>query len=138
MNGVTPTARSKVSESPVPFGDVAQLCEPRDPISGKVTPVKIRLKQCPASGEGVHRWVDYAACRCVEAGLTNEEAEEIIEGMMTRDPNPPSEIEDALRSARGERKSAPHRASPIPQLIAKIASEGPTLTELASPFAASP
>jgi len=50
------------------------------------------LKLCPASGEGVHKWLYYAACRCVEAGLTNDEAEEIIEDMMTRDPNPPSEI----------------------------------------------
>ena len=130
MNGVTPTARSKVSESLVPSGDVAQLCEPRDPISGKVFPVKIRLKQCPASGEGVHRWVYYAACRCVEAGLTNDEAEEIIEGMMTRDPNPPSEIEDALRSARGERKPGPRWTPALPHRIGDVTASGPSLVEL--------
>lgn len=38
--------------------------------------------------------------------MTDEEAIEVIENMMTRPPNPPSEIEDALRSARGERSSA--------------------------------
>ena len=27
------------------------------------------LKPCPASGEGVHKWVYYAACTLVEAGL---------------------------------------------------------------------
>jgi hypothetical protein len=37
--------------------------------------------------------------------MTDDNAVEIIEALMTRNPNPPSEIEDALRSARGQRGS---------------------------------
>jgi hypothetical protein len=36
--------------------------------------------------------------------MKDEQAIEIIEAMMTRPPNPASEVEDALRSARGERR----------------------------------
>jgi hypothetical protein len=64
---------------------------------------QILLKPCPASGAGVHRWIFYAACTLVEMGLSNEEAAAEIEALITREPNPPSEITDALRSARGER-----------------------------------
>ena len=66
----------------------------------------LNVKPCPPSGQGVHGFVFHAACRAVEAGMTDEQAIEIIEAMMTRNPNPPSEIEDALRSARGERREA--------------------------------
>ena len=48
----------------------------------------------------------HAACRAIEAGMKDEQAIEAIEAMMTRPPNPASEIEDALRSARGERRSS--------------------------------
>jgi len=68
-----------------------------------------KLTPCPASGEGVHRWIFYAACKLVEAGLSNEEADGEIEALITREPNPWSEITDALRSARRER-SVQHRA----------------------------
>jgi hypothetical protein len=64
--------------------------------------LSLDLKPCPTSGEGVHSWVFYAACRLVEAGISDEQAVEIIASMMTRSPNPASEIEDALKSARGE------------------------------------
>jgi hypothetical protein len=37
--------------------------------------------------------------------MTDEQAVEEIEALMTRSSNPPSEIQDALRSARGERRS---------------------------------
>jgi hypothetical protein len=91
------------------------------------------LKPCPASGEGVHTWVFYAACRLVEAGWLDEQAEPEIEALMTREPNPASEIRDALRSARGERRRSTPRWSVVnPGAIAEIAKSGPTLLELVS------
>src|SRR5260370_42073451 len=63
----------------------------------------LNVKPCPPSGEGVHRFIFHAACRAIEAGMKDEQAIESIEAMMTRPPNPASEVEDALRSARGER-----------------------------------
>ena len=64
----------------------------------------LNVKPCPPSGQGVHRFIFHAACRAIEAGMKDEQAIEIIEAMMTRSPNPPTEIEDALRSARGEQR----------------------------------
>jgi hypothetical protein len=91
------------------------------------------LKPCPASGEGVHRWLFYAACRLVDAALSNEQAETEIEALMTRPPNPPSEIMDALRSARRERRCSTPRWTPLnPMRIAEIAKQGPSLRELVS------
>src|SRR6266513_600889 len=91
------------------------------------------LKPCPASGEGVHTWVFHAACSLVEASLSDEQAEAEIEALMTREPNPPSEIIDALRSARGERRRSTPRWSPInTKAIAEIADNGPSLIELVS------
>jgi len=69
------------------------------------TTISLDIKPCPAPGDGVHKWVYYAACRAVELGMTDEQAVEIIETMMTRNPHPTGEIEDALKSARGERSS---------------------------------
>lgn len=63
---------------------------------------KFELLECPRSGSGVHRWVFGSACRAVDAGMTDEEAEKEIREKMTRPPTPPSEIKDALRSARRE------------------------------------
>jgi hypothetical protein len=65
----------------------------------------LNVKPCPANGEGVHSWLFHAACCAVEAGMSDDQAVEEIEALMTRNPNPPSEIEDALRSARGQRSS---------------------------------
>lgn len=91
------------------------------------------LKPCPASGDGVHTWIFYAACRLIEAGLSNEEAEPEIKALMTREPNPVSEIADALRSARGERSRSTPRWAPVnPAAIAEIVKSGPTLVELIS------
>jgi len=93
----------------------------------------LKLKPCPAEGDGVHKWVFYAACRAVEAGMSDDEAIELIEPLMTRPPNPPSEIEDALKSARGERRnSSPRWTPPNAAAIAAIAKEGPRLLELVS------
>jgi hypothetical protein len=91
------------------------------------------LKRCPGSGEGVHRWVFYAACTLVDVGFLNEQAEAEIEGLMTRAPNPPSEIIDALQSARGERRhSTPRWTLVNPAAIAEIVRTGTTLLELVS------
>jgi hypothetical protein len=93
------------------------------------------LKPCPASGEGkgVHNWVYYAACRLIEAGWSNADAEPEIEALMTREPSPPSEIMDALHSARGERsRSTPQWSPANPAGIAEIVKTGPTLVELIS------
>jgi len=91
------------------------------------------LKPCPASGEGVHNWVFYAACRLIEAGLSNEQAEAKIEALMTREPSPPSEIMDALQSARGNRRRSTPRWSPVNlSAIAETVKNGPTLLELVS------
>jgi hypothetical protein len=91
------------------------------------------LKPCPASGGGVHSWIFYAACRVIEAGLSDEQAESQIEALITRESNPPSEIIDALRSARGDHSRSAPRWSPVnPAAIAEIAKSGPTLVELIS------
>jgi hypothetical protein len=65
----------------------------------------LNVKPCPPSGDGAHSWLFHAACCAVEAGMTDEQAVEEIEALMTRSSNPSSEIQDALRSARGERTS---------------------------------
>jgi hypothetical protein len=96
-----------------------------------MTDTLLKVKPCPAEGEGVHKWVFYAACCAVEAGLNDEEAAPEIEFLMTRDPNPASEIEDALASARGERRCSSPRWSPAnPVAIAEIAKNGLTLRGL--------
>jgi hypothetical protein len=94
--------------------------------------IELGLKPCPAEGEGVHRWLYYAACTLTDAGVPSDEAEEIIEKMMTRPPNPASEIEDALRSARGERKPGPRWTPALPHRIAEVVKDGPLLRDLVS------
>lgn len=65
--------------------------------------MSVKLKECPEGGSGVHAWLFYAACRCVEAEMPDDEARKLISSMMTRRPNPATEVEDALRSAgRGD------------------------------------
>lgn len=60
-----------------------------------------RLKQCPASGAGVHRWVYYAAATLIPFFTSREqELASYIEGLMTRPPSPHCEIEDAICSAK--------------------------------------
>jgi hypothetical protein len=94
--------------------------------------LNLELKPCPVEGQGVHRWIYYAACSLTDAGMPSEQAEEIIEDMMSRAPAPASEIEDALRSARGERKPGPRWTPPIPHKIAEVVRQGPTLLEFVS------
>ena len=90
------------------------------------------LKPCPPEGEGVHRWIYYVACMLTDAGVPAEEAEAIIEELMSRPPKPASEIEDALRSARGERKPGARWSPPFPHSISEVVKAGPSLRELIS------
>jgi hypothetical protein len=92
----------------------------------------LELKPCPTEGQGVHRWIYYAACALTDAGLSREDAEAIIEELMTRPPKPHSEVEDALRSARGERKPGPRWTPALPNRIAEVAKAGPLLRDLVS------
>jgi hypothetical protein len=92
-----------------------------------------RVKPCPDPDTGVHKWVFHAACVAVDVGLPDDEAIAEIEYRMSRSPNPPSEIEDALASARGERRSSsPRWSPPYSTLIAALAAKGPSLAELVS------
>lgn len=97
----------------------------------------LNLKPCPSSGDGVHSWLFHAACCAVEAGMSDDQAVDEIEAMMTRNPSPPSEIEDALRSARGER-SGPSLLWPQvnDEQIEAIAKDGMQVSDFweASPF----
>jgi hypothetical protein len=91
---------------------------------------KLLKKPCPAVGEGVHKWIFYAAATLAEAGLTDEQAEPIIEELCSRDSKH-NEITDALKAARGERSSStPRWAGVNPATIAEAAKNGPTLSEL--------
>lgn len=93
--------------------------------------VSFNPKPCPEPGKGVHGWVYHASCCAADAGMTNEEAVEAIEPLMTRAPAS-SEIEDALCSARGERRPARRWPPPNRKVIAAILAEGPTLLDLAA------
>ena len=94
-------------------------------------PLQLNLKPCPVSGDGVHSWLYYAACRAVEAGLPNEEAGRHIEALMTRLPNPASEVEDALNAARGQRPSSILQwPKPNAEQIEAIAQDGAEVLDL--------
>jgi hypothetical protein len=87
-------------------------------------------KPCPAVGEGVHKWIFYAACTLTEAGLSDEQAEPIIEELCSRDSKH-NEISDALKAARGERSSStPRWARANPAAVAAAIKSGTTLLEL--------
>jgi hypothetical protein len=91
----------KTMERPV----VEHLASPHSDNKMSSRELLLKLKPCPPSGEGVHSWLFHAACCAVEAGITDNQAVGEIEALMTRHPNPPCEIEDALRATRGERRS---------------------------------
>lgn len=66
-----------------------------------------KLKECPVGGTGVHAFLYYAACRCLDAGMSIDDAEAYIAPLMSRPPAPPDEVRDALESASGERSTPP-------------------------------
>jgi hypothetical protein len=88
-----------------------------------------RVKPCLEPGNGAHRWTFHAACLAVDAGLPDEIAVEEIESLMTRDPKP-GEIEDALASARGERRRSVKWAKVNEEKVEAITQDGPPLVEL--------
>ncbi len=56
------------------------------------------LQECPSPGSGVHcQWMMQSAWACRRAGMTAEEACEALHTRITRRPNPPDEIETAVR-----------------------------------------
>lgn len=93
--------------------------------------LRMLLKPCPAEGNGVHKWAYYAACRCIDMGVTDDDAIPAVEAMMTRDPKPENEVESAFQSARGERPSTYGKWPKVSdQKIAAAVAGGPTLLEL--------
>lgn len=67
-----------------------------------------RIRPCPEPGEGVHKWLFYAASQfiaCVPPDQ-DEELANYLETLMTRSPAPATEALDAIQSARrtGPRK----------------------------------
>lgn len=69
------------------------------PLNGLAIP---RLRGCPASGQGVHSWLFYAAATLIPfvPMERDEELAAYLEARITRLPSPPSEAADAVRSAR--------------------------------------
>jgi hypothetical protein len=66
---------------------------------------------CPQLGDGGHAWAYHAACSAVEAAITGEEVIAGIEPLVTRDPNPASEIKDPLLAVRRERRNGATEAA---------------------------
>jgi len=58
--------------------------------------MKNMIPACPGAGSGVHLWLMRAAWACRSEGITAEEAVYRLEEKMTRPPNPPLEIEQAV------------------------------------------
>src|SRR5262249_12455920 len=119
------------SESTEKLGQPNNLVKRKDAFATDAEEAANLLKPCPASGEGVHRWVYYAACALTDQGLDDCDAEWIIEAGMTRDPNPENEIESALKAARGERASTiPRWPAANPCAIADLTSDGCRIIDL--------
>jgi hypothetical protein len=93
---------------------------------------RMNLPKSPPAGEGkTNTWVFRAALACVNAGLSDEEAAEMIEDEINRDPEP-NEIKRALQNARrrGSHTSGPQWPLPNYFLISQIAKAGPTVAEI--------
>jgi hypothetical protein len=55
------------------------------------------LPACPSPGSGVHcQWMMQAAWACRKAGMSAQDACDVLHGRITRRPNPPDEIEIAV------------------------------------------
>jgi hypothetical protein len=99
-------------------GDGSVLASSREAVDADTYRKRLRINPCPDRDRNF--WVFHAACRCVEAGLSDEDAEALIEELLTREPKQ-DEIERALRNARGERKSSsPRWPSVFPSLVDKV------------------
>jgi hypothetical protein len=60
------------------------------------------IDACPRAGSGVHEWLFREACRCARLGMSQAEAEQMLESGMTRLPSPKSEVRDAVDAAYRE------------------------------------
>jgi len=60
------------------------------------------MNPCPLAGSGVHSWLFAEACRCARMGMSQGEAERVLQSGMTRPPSPKSEIRDAVAAAYRE------------------------------------
>lgn len=60
------------------------------------------VEPCPQSGQGVHAWLMRAAWSCRISGKSAHETVSTLEGMMTRRPDPPNEIEAAVSKVFSE------------------------------------
>lgn len=149
MNTIT-SSGNQVTESTTPAVLVQgitvsgnQRSRESSPSSSESRACLARMKPCPPSGGGVHRWGYHAACICIDAGLTDSEAVPYIEERMTRPPNPSNEVEAALASRRGGHVVGASVSSDSGIVVrrskwpscdatraAKIASYGPTLSEV--------
>lgn len=58
------------------------------------------LLTCPKAGTGCHAWVGHMTTLAWQAGVPWDVAESEIRANMSRPPNPPGEIREALESAR--------------------------------------
>ncbi len=58
-----------------------------------------RIKDCPSSGTGVHKWVFHACCKLNEAGFADADIEEWVAKNATR-PLQPGEVRNALKTIR--------------------------------------
>ena len=63
------------------------------------TPLIPRIKDCPSSGTGVHKWIFHACCVLNEAGFADADIEEWAAKNATR-PLQPGEVRNALKSIR--------------------------------------
>ena len=69
-----------------------------DDFQGDDAPV-LSFKRCPAEGSGVHKWLMGAAFRCLDAGLSAEQAAHLIRSKMTRPENACDEVSNTLKEA---------------------------------------
>src|SRR4051794_35027476 len=84
-----------------------------------VTDPSLVLKDCPAAGSGVHQYLYYGACRCLELGVPESIAAEILRQKTSGCGRsvPDHEIRNAIKDARKKvgHKLAYHRGSSTPQ-----------------------
>lgn len=107
------------------------------------------IEPCPQSGGGVHAWLMRAAWTCWISGMNAGDAVRELEAGMTRRPDPPNEIESAVRKvfeqdvivgdrSRAWASSTPKWPEPNREKIEAVAASGLGLADLweASPFRA--
>jgi hypothetical protein len=96
------------------------------------SPSDLCLPECPASGEGCHRWLYLVVNGLVNAGLDDTDIEVWVAYWMTRAPQP-NEVENTLRKVRGggtgDRVCYIPRHEPDPDAVAEATKDGETSFE---------